>query len=66
MMWLDQKSNNSGDGIGKDILRLSRSRHMKNLNLPKRNTVSNKLKIDLDLLGELVLNGVCGHVDYTD
>jgi hypothetical protein len=39
---------------------------MKNSNVPKRDTVSNEVKVDLDVLGALVLNTVCGHVDGTD
>ena len=39
---------------------------MKNSNVPKRNTISNEVKIDLDVLGTLMLNGVRGHVDGAD
>ena len=36
---------------------------MKNSNVPKRNTISNEVKVDLDVLGPLVLNRIRGHVD---
>jgi hypothetical protein len=39
---------------------------MKNSNVPKGNTISNKVKIDLDVFGLVVLNRVRGHVDRTD
>jgi hypothetical protein len=34
---------------------------MKESNVPKCDTFSNKVKVDLDVLGALVLNRVCGH-----
>ena len=39
---------------------------MKNSNVPKRNTISNEVKIDLDVLGTLMLNRVRGHIDGAD
>jgi hypothetical protein len=39
---------------------------MKESNVPKCDTFSNKVKVDLDVLGALVLNRVCGHVYGTD
>ena len=36
---------------------------MKNSNVPQRNTISNEVKINLDVFGVLVLNGVRGHVN---
>jgi hypothetical protein len=39
---------------------------MKNTNVPKGNTISNEVKIDLDVFGSLVLNRVHGHVDRAD
>jgi hypothetical protein len=39
---------------------------MKNSNVPKGNTISNEVKIDLDVFGSLVLNRVHGHVDRAD
>jgi hypothetical protein len=35
---------------------------MKNSNVPQRNTVSNEVKVDLDVFGALVLDGIRGHV----
>lgn len=39
---------------------------MKNSNVPQRNTISNEVKIDLDVFGALVLNWIRGHVDSAD
>ena len=39
---------------------------MKNSNVPKRNTILNEVKIDLYVLGTLMLNGVREHVDGAD
>ena len=39
---------------------------MKNSNVPQRNTISNEVKIDLDVLGTLMLNGERGHVEGAD
>jgi hypothetical protein len=38
---------------------------MKNSNVPQRNTISNKMKIDLDVFRALMLNWIRGHVDIT-
>jgi hypothetical protein len=38
---------------------------MKNSNVPQRNTISNKMKIDLDVFHALMLNCIHGHVDNT-
>jgi hypothetical protein len=38
---------------------------MKNSNVPQRNTISNKMKIDLDVFHALMLNWIHGHVDNT-
>jgi len=35
---------------------------MKNSNVPQRNTVSNEVKVDLNVFGALVLDGIRGHV----
>jgi hypothetical protein len=36
---------------------------VKNTHLTKSNSITNKVKVDLDVLGALVLNRVCRHVD---
>jgi hypothetical protein len=38
---------------------------MKNSNVPQRNTISNEMKIDLDVFRALMLNWIRGHVDST-
>jgi hypothetical protein len=38
---------------------------MKNSNVPQRNTILNKMKIDLDVFHALMLNWIRGHVDNT-
>jgi hypothetical protein len=39
---------------------------MKDTNITNSNTLPNKVKINLNVLGVLMLNGVGGHVDSTD
>ena len=39
---------------------------MKNTNITKSNPLAHKVKINLDVLGPLMLNMVGGHVDHTD
>lgn len=36
---------------------------MKNSNVPQCNTISNEVKVDLDVFGALVLNWIRGHID---
>lgn len=36
---------------------------MKNSNVAQRNTISNEVKVDLDVFGALMLNRIRGHVD---
>jgi hypothetical protein len=57
---LDQKSRNNGDGktLRQDVDELSRQGNMQHANLAHGNTIANKVKIDLDVLGALVLDGV--------
>jgi hypothetical protein len=38
---------------------------MKNSNVPQHNTISNKMKIDLDVFRALMLNWIHGHVENT-
>jgi hypothetical protein len=68
MLRRDPKSNNNGDDrpFGEDVRELSKQRHMKDLNVPKRHMISNEVKIDLDVLGPLVLNQIHRHVDSAD
>jgi hypothetical protein len=39
---------------------------MKDANITKSNALLNKMKIDLHMLGALMLNGVGEHIDNTD
>ena len=39
---------------------------MKNSNVPQRNTISNEMKVDLNVFGALVLDWIRGHVHSTD
>jgi hypothetical protein len=39
---------------------------MKNSNVPKRHTISNEVKVDLDVLGPLMLNRIRGHIYSAD
>jgi hypothetical protein len=39
---------------------------MKDTNITNSNTLLNKVKINLNVLGALMLNGVGGHVDGAD
>ena len=39
---------------------------MKNSNVAKRHTISNEVKVDLDVLGPLMLNRIRGHVNSAD
>jgi len=39
---------------------------MKNANITCCHTISNEVKINLDVLGALMLDGVGGHVDGVD
>jgi hypothetical protein len=39
---------------------------MKNTNIAKGNTFPNKMKVNLNMLGSLMLDGVLGHVDGAD
>ena len=39
---------------------------MQNTDITKSNTLPNKVKIDLNVFGALMLNWVGGHVDHTD
>jgi hypothetical protein len=68
MLRRDRKSNNNGDDrpFGEDVRELSRRRHMKNLNVPKRHMISNEVKIYLDVLGPLLLNQIHRHVYSVD
>ena len=39
---------------------------MQNTDITKSNTLPDEVKIDLDVLGALMLDGVGGHVDSAD
>lgn len=39
---------------------------MQNADMPQRNTISNEMKVNLDVFGALMLDWIRGHVDNTD
>jgi hypothetical protein len=39
---------------------------VEDMNIPDGNTLTNKVEINLNMLGALVLNGVCEKVDNAD
>jgi hypothetical protein len=39
---------------------------MQNADVPQRNTISNEMKVDLNVFGALVLDWIRGHVHSTD
>jgi hypothetical protein len=39
---------------------------MQNADVPQRNTISNKMKVDLNVFGALVLDWIRGHVHNTN
>ncbi len=52
--------------LRQDVGELSRWGNMQYVNLTHGNMIANKVKIDLDVLGALVLDGVRWHVDSAD
>ena len=48
----------SRQAFSKDISELSRSRHMENANLTESHLLSNKMNVNLNMLGAPVLNRI--------
>ena len=52
--------------LGEDVGVLCRRRDVHDTDITKSNTLPHEVKIDLDVLGALMLDGVGGHVDSAD
>jgi hypothetical protein len=52
-----------GQPLGEDVDELKSRRSMEDTNVSDGNALVNKVKINLNILGALVLNGVGGEVD---
>jgi hypothetical protein len=55
-----------GQPLGEDVDELRSHGDMEDTNIPDGNALMDKVKIDLNMLGVLVQNGIGGEVDGTD
>jgi hypothetical protein len=55
-----------GQLLGEDVNELRSRWDVEDMNVPDGNTLADKVKINLNMLGALVLNGVSGEVDVGD
>lgn len=55
-----------GKTLGEDASVLGRGWHLKNLNVTKSHTLAEKMQVDLNMFGPLMLNRVCREVDNID
>jgi hypothetical protein len=54
------------EALGEDVCELGGSRYVKDPHLADGNPITDEVKVDLHMLGPLVLHGVGGEVDRTD
>jgi hypothetical protein len=68
MLSLDRNSKNTEEGspLVKMSGELRSRRDVEDTNVPDGNALADKVKINLNMLGALVLNGVGGEVDDVD
>jgi hypothetical protein len=70
MLRLDRNSENTehrgGQPLSEDVGELRSRRGVEDTNIPDGNTLVDKVKINLNMLGALVLNGVDREVDSAD
>jgi hypothetical protein len=68
MLRLDRnsKKHRSGQTLRKDVYKLGGRRYVQDADITNGNVFPNEVKVDLDMLCTLVLNGVGGEVDSDD
>jgi hypothetical protein len=67
MLRLDRNSEHRGSQpLSEDVGELRSHRDMKYMNVPDSNALTDKVKIDLNIHGALVLNEVGGEIDDTN
>jgi hypothetical protein len=54
------------EALGEDVCELGGSRYVEDPHLTDGNPITDEVKVDLHMIGPLVLHGVGGEVDRTD
>jgi hypothetical protein len=63
---LKLQEHRGGQPLGEHVSELRSRRNVEDTNIPDSNVLADKVEINLNMLGALVLNGVSGEVDGAD